>query len=153
MKLLFKSALRYSSELGKVAAEFKFDRYTTLQVFGIGKLPGMNRRPRFLMQKHTEVLIAINALKYANTPAEDRPHRNKSNDNTLTLSTTYEQIRCRPLYQSPEVLELNLQLYLKSKGRTRLRARTGVDKILCTANNRGTTADANTSATRPASII
>ena len=87
----------------------------------------MIRRPRFIMHKHTEMIIALNALQYADTPAGQIPERNKGFESALNLPTIYQGLSCKPLYSPPEVLELKLQLYLKSSGRNRIKGKKKID--------------------------
>jgi hypothetical protein len=126
MRLMWTAVLRYSPHLSKVVHEFPQTRVTTLAVFGINtKQQGLNRRPRFIMQKHTERLIALNALQYAN-PEILKKGKIKTNNSTLTLPTVYTGLQCIPYYKPPQMQELALQLYLKSKGRRSISTKTKV---------------------------
>jgi hypothetical protein len=126
MRLMWMAVLRYSPHLSAVANEFTQTRVTTLAVFGINtKQQGLDRRPRFIMQKHTERLIALNALQYVN-PEVQRKEKSKSNNSTLTLPTIYTGLQCIPYYKPPQCQELALQLYLKSKGRRKIKGKTRI---------------------------
>jgi hypothetical protein len=120
MKLMWDAAVRFGTELTKSAGEFIQDRVTTLHVFGIPiKLQGLLRRPRFLMQHHTDRVIAINALEYIHT-SMDPDLRQHTNSSGLRLAPTYQGISCTPLYLPPEQQQLKLMLYLRSTKRRRL---------------------------------
>ena len=77
------------------------------------------------MQQHMERLIALNALRYADSMALGA-NRKESNDSSLTLPTIYPGLVVKPYYQPPEIQELDLKLLLMTKGRKRLRGKTAL---------------------------
>ena len=120
----WKAAIKLSPNYKRWQGEFKRERVTTLQVFGVPKQPGLLRRPRLLMGYQTERLVARNALMHG---GRERDPRKYQGEGFLGLAPSYEGITCKPLYEPPEHQLLTHELNLRTRApRRRLKGKTKV---------------------------
>jgi hypothetical protein len=120
-RLMWRAAMKFGQLLRQEKTEFPQDRVTSLLVFGIPKIQGLLRRPKFLMGEASELLIAENALRYQEDAGIRK--KNKSNDGLLDLQISYATLTRRPLYAPPELVQLAFELSLRQPGRRRIKGK------------------------------